>query len=256
MKRKMLSVFIVLFGILALLACNSNMEQGITPAADVNPEAVESSPQAMAHLAHAGFSPENLAIKIGGEGSKTYVDYNACYAQIIAQSGDMYLLEVNLRPGGGCSDKTSVLISCYYAASTSGWLLNIGDSITNDGYGGDAGTQSCDAESYVINNGVTSYLHAHENEYDGCQRFSLTSGHIPATGYRNVRYWVENNMMSVDKNFDENWEYLNTNYFYALDGRYDAEGPEDYKIYIGINRVIGGTYRSGSGLDYVYVYLY
>ncbi|WP_293337890.1 hypothetical protein [Microcoleus sp. CAWBG58] len=60
-------------------------------------------------------------------------------------------------------DFTTVKFIVDYGETSSGWTVNIGDSASNDGYGGDVGTQSNDAEMQIANGNmavlVTTTIH-------------------------------------------------------------------------------------------------
>ena len=52
----------------------------------------------------------------------------------------------------------------------------------------------------------------------------------------------------VWNNFAGNFDFMRDPTLFALRGQSDDQGSVNYDIYLGLNRVIGGTYRNGRGL--------
>ncbi|MCE2672784.1 MAG: VWD domain-containing protein [Microcystis sp. 53598_E5] len=132
-----------------------------------------------------------------------------------------------------------------YDKSPTGWTLNIGDSATNDGYKGDASTQSNDAELQILNKDLTIY----GNDYTPTTLNPLANITNFANNVNSVELVISNGQ--VVWNSPNAIGSLNTPYLYALNGQPDAEGPVNYDVYASLNRVINGTYRIGSGASKV-----
>ncbi|MFM6807547.1 MAG: beta strand repeat-containing protein, partial [Dolichospermum sp.] len=132
-----------------------------------------------------------------------------------------------------------------YDKSPTGWTLNIGDSATNDGYKGDASTQSNDAELQILNQNLTVY----GNDYTPTTLNPLANITNFANNVNSVELVISNGQ--VVWNSPNAVGSLNTPYLYALNGQPDAEGPVNYDVYASLNRVINGTYRIGSGASKV-----
>ncbi|WP_445313035.1 DUF4347 domain-containing protein [Microcoleus vaginatus] len=140
-----------------------------------------------------------------------------------------------------------------YDQTPSGWTVNLGDSGSNDGYGGDATTQSRDAEMNIVNGNMSVF----GNDYNTPPGGELTQGNVPnfvSNGSR-VEFEVSNEQLGWDnKNGLKN--SLNSPYLYALNGQPDATGPVNSEIYAGFNRVISGPGdRIGSGASKVTILL-
>jgi Ca2+-binding RTX toxin-like protein len=140
-----------------------------------------------------------------------------------------------------------------YDETPSGWTVNLGDSASNNGYGGDAGTQSRDAEMQIVNGGMAVY----GNDYNTPPAGSLPQGNVPnfVTNGSRIELEVSNEKLAWDnKSGLQNsltWPYL-----YALNGQPDDEGPVNSEIYAGFNRVISGPFdRIGSGASKVTILL-
>ncbi|MEG4107674.1 DUF4347 domain-containing protein, partial [Microcoleus sp. S13_C5] len=140
-----------------------------------------------------------------------------------------------------------------YDKAPSGWTVNLGDSASNDGYGGDASTQSRDAEMQIVNGGMAVF----GNDYNTPPGGELTPGNVPnfVTNGSRVELEVSNEQLAWDnKNGLKN--SLNSPYLYALNGQVDATGPVNSEIYAGFNRVISGPGdRIGSGASKVTILL-
>ncbi|MEG3970225.1 DUF4347 domain-containing protein [Microcoleus sp. T2B6] len=140
-----------------------------------------------------------------------------------------------------------------YDKTPSGWTVNLGDSASNDGYGGDASTNSRDAEMQIVNGGMAVF----GNDYNTPAGGELTPGNVPnfvSNGSR-VELEVSNEQLAWD-NKSGLKNSLNSPYLYALNGQPDATGPVNSEIYAGFNRVISGPGdRIGSGASKVTILL-
>lgn len=165
-----------------------------------------------------------------------------------------YLATINLRPDG-YAPKSRATFYIYYGANPSGYLINIGDSITNNAGGGDAGTQSNDAEVEIVDGVLKVFYNDTGTQALGTAVQRVQNG--AAAPYGCIKVEISNNTVKYT-NFNTNETFTETvsqPYSFALDGRADSEGPVNYTIYLGINRVVDGDYRSGSGVDIVNIIL-
>jgi hypothetical protein len=140
-----------------------------------------------------------------------------------------------------------------YDETPSGWTVNIGDSVSNNGYGGDAYNQSRDAEMQIVNGGMAVY----GNDYNTPRGGSLSQGNVPnfVTNGSRVELEVSNEKLAWD-NKSGLQNSLTSPYLYALNGQPDDEGPVNSEIYAGFNRVISGPFdRIGSGASKVTILL-
>lgn len=140
------------------------------------------------------------------------------------------------------SGQPSVTFQVTYGSTPTGWTVNIGDSATNNGYGGDAGTQSRDAEMQVV--GAEMAIFGND--------FNIPPGGLlkTITNIANTSYPL--NLQVKDQYLY--WQMYVVNgswsspYLYALAGESDIEGPINYDIYAAFNRTINDPGRSGSGV--------
>ena len=136
----------------------------------------------------------------------------------------------------------------YYGVPT-GWTVNIGDSRTNNGHAGDGSSQSNDAEIQILKSNLAIYA----NDYGGSillDNILDFAGHDSAT----VNLEVGNEFFAWNNYFGTADSLSNSN-LYALNGQPDAEGPVNYNIYAAFNRVVGSSYRIGSGVELVTITL-
>ncbi|KAL5020384.1 hypothetical protein ScPMuIL_003276 [Solemya velum] len=119
---------------------------------------------------------------------------------------------------------------------------NVGDSSSNNGYGGDGGTQENDAEAHGHDSNLLLY------KSDKCNTALVTFSNvfIPTNGGSKVTIWISNKFIRVaTTNFFE--EHRCSDCLYALNGQSDnGSGGTNEDVYIALNRVIaGGRYGTG-----------
>ncbi|KAK7477411.1 hypothetical protein BaRGS_00031313, partial [Batillaria attramentaria] len=124
------------------------------------------------------------------------------------------------------------------------WSFNIGDSRTNNGYAGDAGTQSNDAE--VNSRSKTIMVFGRDNPSGGsygnqAQQPNFLDGV--------VRMTVADNHFRADNG--DSIVSVNNDRLFRLNGQADSEGPVNHDVYVGLNRVVQSTSRVGTGLCWV-----
>lgn len=164
---------------------------------------------------------------------------------ILSPSGGKTVVTLKLDPR--TSGFFQARFDVTYNAEPSGFTVNIGDSATNDGGGGDARTQSNDSELQIF-----------------FRQFSLVGNDdsTPSRVLRVLEGFAENGKtisFTVSNNHVD-WRTaagatgaVDSPFIYALDGQPDGEGPINYDIYAAFNRVIGDPGRSGSGVSRVVI---
>nr|KAG5686001.1 hypothetical protein BaRGS_028334 [Batillaria attramentaria] len=124
-------------------------------------------------------------------------------------------------------------------SNSTDWSFNVGDSRTNNGWGGDAATQDSDAEVHSRSRTILFY----GKGIQGSQWY----GHL-YSGQDFIDDAVTLNVadeLAVANNGND-LLYFNTYKTFALNGQADSEGPVNYDVYLGMNRVVAGSYRSAS----------
>lgn len=141
---------------------------------------------------------------------------------------------------------TSVKFIVDYGEIPSGWTVNIGDSVSNDGYGGDAGTQSNDAEMQIANAGMAVF----GNDYNTPPGAQIARGNVPNLVSKGSRIELEISNENLAWNNNKGRQNsLNSPYLYATASQADATGSVNSNIYASFNRVISGrSDRLGSGV--------
>lgn len=131
--------------------------------------------------------------------------------------------------------------------------LNIGDSITNNGGGGDSATQSNDAELNIgTAEGDVTDMFVQASDAGGgglIQRIDSLVGPDVT-----LDLLVSDGFLGWNNHLGNTGSIASPGLF-ALAGQPDFEGPVNYDIYAGFNRVINGAFRQGGGIEAVTVCL-
>ncbi|MEM9293401.1 MAG: hypothetical protein AAGD01_17085 [Acidobacteriota bacterium] len=134
-----------------------------------------------------------------------------------------------------------------------GWTVHIGDSPTNNGYGGDSGSTSHDAEVQALNNQLTVY----ESDIGTSSLTCLFTGPPNPPGCIVQQYLVRNDYFEFDPNVPLTTNPLsicsNSTIFdfpnYDEADLEDPSGLYEDKVYVGLNRTYGSSSRNGSGIQ-------
>ncbi|KAK7087721.1 uncharacterized protein [Littorina saxatilis] len=126
--------------------------------------------------------------------------------------------------------------------NSKGWTFNVGDSSSNNGYAGDASTQSNDAEVHSINKDF--FFYGRDNPAGGSYGLLYRRNGFLRRG--DVKVTVEDGLVTAESG--SKFIYFHSNKMFQLMGQSDKEGQVNYDVYIGLNRVVSATYRSGTGL--------
>lgn len=132
-----------------------------------------------------------------------------------------------------------------YGSTIAGWTFNLGDSSTNDGYGGDGNTQWNDSEFQILN--TQGAIYASDFVPNNPSRLLQE---IPGIIAPNQTHTIE---VSNEKLNYNDTDFISP-YIFALAGQDDPQGI-NYDIYVGMNRVINNSSRNGSGLEKVKITL-
>lgn len=136
------------------------------------------------------------------------------------------------------------------------WTLDISDSPTGDGYGGDHGTTSNMAETQIHN----KQLRVYGNDLPGHMDASSNGGLLIHTTDNFVKRGSRVKLDISDERIQ--WksgkikDFLESKFLFTLNGQEPLYGIKDNFLYVGLNRVVAGNYRNGSGLCDVTISLY
>jgi len=146
---------------------------------------------------------------------------------------------------------TRARFELHYGDEIEGWTLNIGDSVSNNGHGGDGADQTRDSEVQIF--GQDLALFGDDTAPTGEAKILARSAGLAVPGAV-VVLEVSNNQISWhnDKGVDG---VIKSEFVFSLAGQGDAEGQPDYDIYAGFNRVVAGG-RVGKGLKRVKIKLF
>lgn len=129
------------------------------------------------------------------------------------------------------------------------WTLDISDSPTGDGYGGDNGTTSNMAETQIHNKQMRIYGNAFPGHVGASVNGDLLLKVIDDVIRKNSKLVVEVSNERLDWKTTKNRNnFIESKFLYTLDGQKPVFGVKDYAVYVGFNRVVAGSYRQGSGL--------
>ncbi|MGK7941060.1 MAG: S8 family serine peptidase [Crocosphaera sp.] len=142
-----------------------------------------------------------------------------------------------------------------YDKTPEDWTVNIGDSVSNNGYGGDGGDTSNAAEMQIKGGQLGVYsniLPGYENVTNGDLKLLKVDNFVtePSTVFFEVEdeFLGWNNQQGISGN-------LQSPYLYTLNGQDTLYGPINYDIYAAFNRVISSAFRNGSGVSQVTIEL-
>ena len=150
---------------------------------------------------------------------------------VTTQQGPQAVLKVDMHNHPGLD------VEITFDRPSRDWSFNLGDSPSNNGYGGDGGNNSNDAELQIVNGKLDVF--ASDQMVDGDKHLIKS---WPVDGNL-VRLHVSDGQLTGDNGLSVQNPAL-----FALQGQPDREGPVNYDLYIGLNRVIAGG-RVGSGVS-------
>ncbi|MEH0879093.1 hypothetical protein V6M80_12260, partial [Enterococcus faecium] len=117
---------------------------------------------------------------------------------------------------------------------------NIGDSQSNNGYAGDGGNQANDAEVHAV--GKAIYFYGRDKSYGVSYGLIYTRANFLVN---TVTLTISNGLITAENG--SGFIYIDSDKMFALNGQSDFEGPVNYDLYFGFNRVVASG-RYGSGL--------
>ncbi|MFZ6026191.1 MAG: hypothetical protein ACOYYS_00630 [Chloroflexota bacterium] len=164
----------------------------------------------------------------------------AAISFVVAPSGGEAVLKLDL------TDYESVRFDVTYNITPTAWTVNIGDSATNDGHGGDGGTQENDSELQMLNQTFSVFA----NDPTGELLLSLPDF---AQSDQTVTFVIRNNRVDYINGAGV-LDTFTSERIYALAGQPDAGGV-NYDIYAAFNRSINNSHRAGTGVSQVVITL-
>jgi len=169
-------------------------------------------------------------------------------------AGDRIRMELNFRPSPTISCREARIVVAYDGPPT-GWTVNVGDSSTNNGYGGgDSSTTAACAEIWVVNTSVSAFKHCPPTDYGPLALLPTP----PPLSLRDgaLQFVVRNQYLSVGQPFASPAAGDLSKTFHIPDtGFLNAVPADAYKIYLGLNRVVHEPpgVRVGSGVRWVMI---
>lgn len=148
---------------------------------------------------------------------------------------------------------TEAHITVVYEGIPTGHSLNIGDSRSNDGHGGDYASQSNDAELWMVHAPYAGERTLNITYNDNVNAERICSLDLPLES-ASIQFVVKDGFISWSPPYGHARSIF-LDALYALDGQPDREGPVNYDIFVAVNRVIDGfpgscrRDRLGSGVE-------
>ncbi|XP_068721951.1 uncharacterized protein [Montipora capricornis] len=148
----------------------------------------------------------------------------------------------------GLGRKRTARIDLWFARQVTGYSFDIADSPTVNGWGGDAGTTVKGAEVHGYNKDLLMFT----NDFIGHQDYT-TDNHLRVETKSKVisdhiTFYISHERVEVT-NYRGYQGVYDSRFLFVLNGQ-PVGSPPDAKtdIWLSMNRVIGGAYRSGTGL--------
>lgn len=199
------------------------------------------------------------------------------YVQVSEQQNNQAKAQINMCSLIGSQKVAQAEFHVRMGSKPVGWLFNVGDSFSNNGWGGDWGDglpeqpwqagaestgQSRDAEVQLNGNitGVNHSWSAWGNDHttdavDGHRRL-FAEGNLSFAG-KTVKVLVGNEQAEFSiPGSTSSVRRLQSPSLFGLAGQPDFQGPVDCDLHVGVNRIIDGLYRVGSGVEMVEIILY
>lgn len=165
-------------------------------------------------------------------------DWSACDPQFEVDAGDASArIAVDVPEG-------HQLVAQLEVCDPAGWVLNVGDSPTNDGGGGDYGSTSNDAEFQI--RGTTLDVFGSDYAIGSATRRQTVDGFLSPGGCQSVTAEVRDREIVLSSGGRRH--VFRGEALLRLNPPRDDEGAPDWRWFIGLNRVIDGTRRRGTGV--------
>jgi hypothetical protein len=190
-------------------------------------------------------NPFFLDLKSGVNAVNPQITYKSALANSPAASCTGWkeaVLKIDLK---GCTQANIVV---EYEGTPKDWTVNLGDSPTNDGYAGDAGTTPNNAELWILNEDLSV---ANGGNAPGVIDNPIARLDMALTDSA-LKFVVRNQYLSLG-NPAGLLQTPNTKKLFAIPDT--AVGSEGSNIYLGINRTIANPSRRGCGARRVLITL-
>jgi hypothetical protein len=169
------------------------------------------------------------------------------------------VLRLNLNNPAKPNPFKTAVFTIHYAANCTGMSVNIGDSISNNGFGGDGMDQSNDAEVQIGCNFPQATAYDRKTLYvfgkDGSPSPLIYQLEDAVGSGSTITLTVGDGYFSYEEETGHVIALHGKNLF-SLNGQADSEGPVNYDVFAAFNRCIDShPVTTGSGVDRVTVTL-
>lgn len=166
-------------------------------------------------------------------------------------TGGQGVVQLTLNPK--TTEMIRARVEILYGDETNGWTLNISDSVSNNGYGGDGGHQSHDGEAQILDGNLAIYGDDLMEPHPEKGKVLASAKGLAQPG-STVTFEVSNNQLVWQNDLGIDGA-VKSPYIFSLNGQEDNEGPVNYDLFVGFNRVISGD-RVGCGATRVRIKLF
>ena len=128
------------------------------------------------------------------------------------------------------------------------WTLDISDSPSGDGFGGDNGTTSNMAETQIFNKQMRIYGNSLPGYLDASINGGLLLKVVDKAVTKDGTVFLEISDERIEWMIGGVKQFIESKFLYTLNGQNVTYGEKDHNVYVGLNRVVAGSFRSGSGL--------
>lgn len=165
--------------------------------------------------------------------------------KVLDQVGNRALVHIDMR------GRDRLILELQFSGPSREWSLNLGDSNTNNGWGGDGCTAINDAELQILNGVLELYgsdLLDTDPDYGYKVRFMKRWENVIGSDGK-LRLEVADGKVTY-LNSEGRRETFEHYALFALAGQPDREAGVNYDLYLGVNRVVAPG-RTGSGISKV-----
>jgi Mg-chelatase subunit ChlD len=172
--------------------------------------------------------------------------------RVVEQGYDQLLLHLTLDPH--TTGYSKVRFDITYGDRPSGASFHLGDSASNNGYGGDDGLQSNDAELVILDDALDLYGNDHTPSADALDgaRLLWSLEDVVRSG-ETIALEVSDQRLGV--NHAGGIDVVESPHLFALNRQPDRTGLVNYDLYAAFNRTIANG-ETGYGVSQVVVTLY
>lgn len=195
----------------------------------------------------------------------TGTTYYTCSIDVVNNTHDCTDGVVTITTSSGSQRVARVDLGSYVrldafvdVCNPTGWWSHFGDSPGDNGYGGDGGQTEHDAEAYILGTELQMFG-TYNSSRGGSDLVYTSSGVAQASGCSRPQWTIlEDRVAYDDDDNPSDSPRVNVTSIHGFEvppyDEPDSEDPSETdagRWYVGINRTVGSSFRSGSGAQQV-----